>query len=265
MDRPVILIGGGVGPMAGVELHRRIIQNTRTDGTDQDHLEVLHLSRSGLVSDRTEYLLGKDVSDPAEGMIRVFSMAAGALAAEGRHAVAGIPCNTFHAPRIFDRFLQGLIERNLPIQVVPMIRTTLDTVARDHSAVRTVGVLSTTGTRLSSIYRDELAARGLSLVQVPEEEQPDLHAAIYDPGWGLKAVSPPHERAVRKVRRFAQVLIESGAELIILGCTELPLAIRERDLAGIPLLDPVNVLARELVCATAPEKLIPETGERPLP
>ena len=42
----IIVIGGGVGPMAGVALHGKIIENTLTDGTDQSHLEVFHFSRS---------------------------------------------------------------------------------------------------------------------------------------------------------------------------------------------------------------------------
>ena len=57
MKEKIIVIGGGVGPMAGVELHKRVIENTLTDGTDQSHMEVLHLSRSGDVPDRTGFLL----------------------------------------------------------------------------------------------------------------------------------------------------------------------------------------------------------------
>ena len=41
----IIGIGGGVGPAAGVALHSKIIENSITDGTDQSHFEVYHLSR----------------------------------------------------------------------------------------------------------------------------------------------------------------------------------------------------------------------------
>ena len=40
MKEKIIIIGGGVGPMAGVELHKKIIENTKTSGKDQDHLQV---------------------------------------------------------------------------------------------------------------------------------------------------------------------------------------------------------------------------------
>jgi len=70
-----ICIGGGVGPMAGVYLHKSIIDNTVTNGTDQDHLEIHHFSRSHDINDRTEYLLGKVKENPAEGMFRMVSTA----------------------------------------------------------------------------------------------------------------------------------------------------------------------------------------------
>jgi hypothetical protein len=57
MSEKLICIGGGVGPMAGVELQRRIIQNTDSGGTDQGHIEVHHFSRAHDIADRTRFLL----------------------------------------------------------------------------------------------------------------------------------------------------------------------------------------------------------------
>lgn len=242
--------------MAGVVLHRKIIENTVTDGTDQDHLEVLHLSRSVLVGDRTDYLLGLEVPDPAAGMVQVFTMAAAALAVEERRAVAGVPCNTFHAERIFSRFRSALEERQWPGSILHMIGETLEALAAEHPGIRRVGVLSTTGTRNTGVYRDALEQRGYTVCQIPEDDQPLLHEAIYHRQWGLKAVSPPHERAVERVVTCARDVVRQGAEALILGCTELPLAIPEALFEGIPALDPMTVLARSLVHATAPEKLI---------
>jgi aspartate racemase len=106
------------------------------------------------------------------------------------------------------------------------------------------------------VYRDAFLESGIEPVQVPESEQSSLHEAIYNLQWGLKAVSPPDARAVERVERCAGMLAESGVDLIILGCTELPLAMGAPEFRGIPLLDPMTVLARALVYATAPEKLL---------
>ena len=54
---PAVLVGGGVGPAAGVALHQRLVAHTRARG-DGDHLHVVHCSRSAHVADRTAFLLG---------------------------------------------------------------------------------------------------------------------------------------------------------------------------------------------------------------
>ncbi len=242
--------------MAGVELHRRILENTRTDGTDQDHLDVLHLSQSRLVGDRTDFLEGVDVPDPVEGMLEVFRFAGAALATSGRPAVAGVPCNTFHAPALFARFLSA-VDTDLPgITVLHMIHETVETIARDYPGVSRVGVLSTTGTRNSGVYRDALQRAGYEYLAIPEQDQPLLHEAIYHREWGLKAVSPPEERAAERVRRYARVLARQGAEVIIPGCTELPLVLSGPSCAGVPCVEPMTILARALIRECAPEKLV---------
>lgn len=259
----VIVIGGGVGPMAGVALHAKIVENTLTDGTDQTHLSVHHYSCSAGVPDRTAYLLalarGEAPSgDPAAGMAAVFEAAARAL--DGRLAVGGVPCNTFHAPAIFDRFAAEARARAPGIKIVHMLEETiwlLDArlAGGGRRAETAVGVLSTTGTRRSGVYDELLSRSGYRAMYVPENEQETLHAAIYDPSWGIKAVSPVSARATGIVEAMAAGLVRAGAVAVILACTELPLALPGTVLDGAPLVDPVLALARALIREAAPEKL----------
>lgn len=53
----------------------------------------------------------------------------------------------------------------------------------------------------------------------------------------------------------AEALTAKGADAVILGCTEIPLALTEPDLHGVPLLDATKVLARALILAFAPDRL----------
>ena len=46
-----------------------------------------------------------------------------------------------------------------------------------------------------------------------------------------------------------------GAEAVILGCTELPLAVSHAK--DVPLIDPALALARALIRETSPQKLAP--------
>lgn len=243
-----IVIGGGVGPMAGVALHRHIIELTATDGRDQSHLSVVHISRSERIPDRTEYLLGTDPRNP--GPIMADIVASVVPPGEEEHIVVGVPCNTFHAPEITDPFVESLTSRGSRFTFVNMISRTvaeLQTAHRENGAV--IGVLSTTGTRNAGIWDAALAQAGFSAVQIPEADQPVLHDAIYNRETGLKAVSPPAAEAQATVERFARDLIDRGATVLLPACTELPLVIPAGVFHGIPVVDPVRILAAGLVTA----------------
>ena len=260
----VLIIGGGVGPMAGVALHVRIIQNTLSGGSDQGHLDLRHFSRSADVTDRTEYLLGRQAVSPAEGMARTIVMAAAGLG--GHDAVIGVPCNTFHAPAIFRPFTDRVAviakASGVSLQVVHMLDETmalLKTVVpgSDFPGTGIIGLMSTTGTRASGVYDSLLAGAGFAALHVDDADQAVLHAAIYDPAWGIKATGQPGARATETLRGLAGKLADRGARAVILGCTELPLALTESSICGIPLVDPVLALARAMIREAAPAKLAP--------
>jgi len=257
MERPLV-IGGGVGPMAGVALHARIIEHTVTDGTDQSHLTVFHFSCSSRIPDRTAFLLGKESVNPAFGMAEVFQGAWEALQSLGYAswgAVGGIPCNTFHAPKIFRLFQEELEKRSIRIRVLHMLEETLRHIQERFPPVKRVGVLSTTGTRKTALYRTLLEEGGFEVVEVPEARQEMVQEVIYHPSWGIKARSPVTEKARNQAVEALRILLNLGAEAVILGCTELPLAVPEREWEGVPLVDPMVALARAMIREAAPSKL----------
>lgn len=265
----VLIIGGGVGPLAGVALHKRIIENTLPGGSDQGHLDVRHFSRSADVMDRTEFLLGRQPVNPADGMARTIGLAVAGL--DGHDAVVGIPCNTFHAPAIFRPFTEQLEKMSesagVSLQVLDMLGETIELLklvvyrsapikAGDKGPIA-IGVMSTTGTRLSGVYDRLLAGAGFVPLYVDEVDQVELHGAMYDPAWGIKATGRPGTRANTTLRTLATKLADRGARAIVLGCTEIPLALTESSICGIPLVDPVLALARAMIREAAPAKLAP--------
>jgi aspartate racemase len=98
---------------------------------------------------------------------------------------------------------------------------------------------------------------GFGVIQVPLSEQDTVHQAIYDRNWGIKASAVPTDRVIKVLRDKVLGLADSGAEIIILGCTEIPLALTESELDGTPLLDPLNALARALIREADGGKLKP--------
>lgn len=256
MDK-LIAIGGGVGPMAGVQLHKQIIENTKTDGSDQDHLEVHHLSRSQDIAFRTRFLLGVTNENPANGMFRTVKAIVKAADEVGKKAVVGVPCNTFHAPKIFGELLRLIDESGLDVEVVNMIEKTDAHLRRNYSEIKRIGLMSTTGTRKARVYNKGLEPFGYEIIEVPEEMQDELHDSIYNSKWGIKAITPVSSKTRENFLKYVDILIAQGAQAIILGCTEIPLALPEKFINGIPLIDPVFVLARALIREIDEEKLIP--------
>lgn len=254
----VIGIGGGVGPMAGVKLHELIIQQTKNDGSDQGHLPVIHVSIPSLIPDRTQYLFGKVKEDPARAMFQVMRMIEKAAKAKGvDRVVAGIPCNTFHAPKIWDHFIQMLKDEDVDMQVIHMLDETADLIHAFLPNAKNIGLMSTNGTRQVDVYGQILRPKGYKILEVPWAFQDKLHDSIYNSKWGIKAVSPVTKKARENFEKYAEILCKMGAQAIILGCTEIPLALPQAKYKGIPLIDPMFGLARALIRQINPAKLKP--------
>jgi aspartate racemase len=257
--------------MAGVLLHAKIIDNTVTDGTDQSHFTVHHHSCSAVVHDRTEYLKnvssgtvdpGDETINPGYAMAGVFTEAAKAL--NGAPAVAGIPCNTFHAPVIYDVFARTVNGRNLPIRTIHMLNEATGLIDQRLGRApgsggkgEKIGILCTIGTRDSGVYDRLLTAAGYVPFYLPPEEHAEVHEAIYNREWGIKGASPVTAKAVDVVTGKVERLAGEGAAAVILGCTELPIALGGLSHKGTPLVDPVLALARALIREANPARLKP--------
>ena len=247
---PVIGIVGGVGPFAGLDLQRKILEETVAAG-DQDHLPVIAVSWPQRIADRTEYLLGHITENPAGAIVTQLRLLADAGA-----TVAGIPCNTAHAPAIFDVIRGGVAAFERPLRLLHMIDETVTYLSTCHPTLRTIGVLSTTGAWQTRLYAAVLEPLGYGVVVPDETQQVEaIHPAVYDPAYGIKANGRVTARARADLEQGAAYLRQRGAEAIILGCTEMPLAFAEREFDGRPLVDPTRVLARALIRAVAPQQL----------
>lgn len=250
---PAIGIIGGMGPWVDPLLLRKLLECQAARGMrrDQEAVPVLLAQFPELIEDRTEYLASLDGGaareNPALNAARIARM----LAADGA-CVLGIPCNTFHAPAIFRRFEEELAGVQ-GVEVVHMVRATLAGIT-----ARRIGVLSTNGTYLHRIYSGPIAERGREPVTLPLESsadragpcQTDVHHAITNAEWGIKSGSEARRGypAARQVlKAAARRLQELGAEAVILGCTEIPLALAQSDVPDLPLVDPLDALAEGLV------------------
>lgn len=238
---------GGMGPQAGIDLAAKITASTSA-ATDQDHLPVILMSLPR-IPDRTAWLADPSAPDPApaiaEGFIRLERAGAG---------VAAMACNTAHTPALFDRVQDILRHAGTGLHILHLIQETVSAIRHDHPDVKRVGVLGTHGTLSSGLYHGFLENAGYEVVTPSDTHR--LTKAIYDPDTGIKARSSPvTDQARDRVLQAASELARRGAEAVILGCTELPLAVPEPRMGPIPLIDPAQMLARALIRTAHPSSI----------
>ena len=104
MSLPTPLIGilGGMGPQAGLDMAEKLIAMTRAE-CDQDHLPFILFSLPECISDRTDFLLGKTDTNPAQAIAEQFEKMA-----DMGVTIAVMACNTAYAGPIFDTALEIL-------------------------------------------------------------------------------------------------------------------------------------------------------------
>jgi len=230
---------GGVGPAATVDFLHKVVRNTPAH-RDQDHLQVL-VEQNPQIPDRTEYLLGTG-PDPTLALYATCRK----LQAGGADLIA-IPCNTAHA------FID-LIQPHLDIPIVNMLTATVSHLRESFPTLREVGLLATSGTLASGIYHRALQSQGLREIVPLPTLQARMMNAIYGPQ-GIKA-GFTSGACVEDIDAVIGDLVIRGVQVIILGCTELPLLFRHRGLTlrdrqRVTLVDPTEILARHCVEAAA--------------
>ncbi|MDD3942386.1 MAG: amino acid racemase [Sphaerochaetaceae bacterium] len=247
MERAIGVIGG-VGPYAGLDLVKKVFDNTIAK-SDQEHVNLYLTSCPSIIGDRTRYLL-EGGENPAEGLYSCFTK----LAMIGASVVV-IPCNTAHAKPIYG-IVKERSSREFPqVRLLNMIEETCAHVSRLFPSGASIGLLATKGTHSVGVYREYFSRYPeLSLIEPDAHGQDRVHQAIYDGDYGIKAVSPVTERAVKVLMEEGSRLIGRGAQALILGCTELPLALHE-GMLPCPLVDPTSILARSALVLVDAGKL----------
>lgn len=220
MEKKIIGIIGGMGPLATADLFEKITLHTRAQ-RDQDHLRILIDSNTN-IPDRTAALLHGG-QDPTPQLT-----ASAALLERMGAQVLIMPCNTAH--NYYDA-VAGAVH----IPVLHMIRLTAQ--ALQARGVAAAGLLATDGTVQTGIYQRTFGGTGIDLLTPEPEGQRAIMDMIYQ---GVKAGDLRYDASA--ARRAMDSLLRQGAQTLILGCTELPLAAKLYQL-DYPFTDPTLELA----------------------
>ncbi len=222
--KKTIGIIGGMGPLATSDLFSKII--CMTDAScDAEHIHII-IDNMPQIPDRTAAIL-KGGESPLPELIN--------SAERLRNAGADfllMTCITAHC--FFDE-----LAKNIDIPLLNIIEETAKHLKK--RSINKVVLLATDGTVQAGVFKSIFDNFGIELVYPCATAQNLLMDVIYK---GVKAGAESFD--VTLLNAELDSLTQEGAEAVILGCTELPLAARMYGING-NLIDPTDILARAAI------------------
>lgn len=229
MREKILGIIGGMGPEATAQLYMKMIKATKVK-RDQDHFRII-IDSNPKIPDRTKAILGLGES-PVPYIIET----AKNLQKMGVD-IACIPCMTSHY--FFDEIQEGV-----EMKIMNAFEELNNYLKKNFEGVVKIGVLATTGTRNTKIFEKYL--KDMEIIYPDERFQSDyVMEAIYGEGTGIKS-GVTEGRPVELLIEAGNNVIEKGAEVVILGCTEIGLVLKKDSLSK-PSVDPMDVMAEFMV------------------
>lgn len=198
---------GGMGPLATADFLSKLAANT-TAGQDQQHVPVL-LYGDCSTPDRTACILG-DGPSPLPSLLDGIEF----LNSAPSVSAICIPCNSAHC------WYEEMASAS-DVPVFHIVKASADQVRQKKPDCKTVGVLSTQGTHQMGMYRKTLGNMGFNVVCPTDDEferlvSPAIHM--------IKTNEMEH---AEELFAEATALLEArGAEIVILGCTEIPVGMK---------------------------------------
>ncbi|MGL5718342.1 MAG: aspartate/glutamate racemase family protein [Paraclostridium sp.] len=216
---------GGMGPMATMDLVNKILCITPAK-CDNEHIPMI-IDNNTQIPDRTDFILGRGL-DPTDELIK----SAKNLEKIGSDFLV-IPCNTAH-------YFYENIKNSVNIEVINMIEEVANFIESKSSDINRIGLLSTVGTIEGRVYDNIFEKRNIDVIKPIKEEQEIIMDLIY----GIKQRRQKFDK--NKIKKIIYDLKSEGVQYIVLGCTELPIAVNLLKIEGC-FIDPSNILAEVIV------------------
>lgn len=228
MNDKVIGIIGGMGPEATADFYMKIVKATQVT-RDQDHFRVI-IDSNAKIPDRTKAILYGGES-PLPKIIET-----GNKLADHGAQVAVIPCMTSHY--FIDQIRQGV-----SIEVLSIFEALNTYIQSTYEVGTKIGVLATSGTVGMGLF-DQYLPNNEVIYPVKHIQEEKVMEAIY----GAKGIKQGflEGKPVGYLSEACETLADEGAKVIILGCTEIGLALKQQHVS-IPLIDPLDIAVEALI------------------
>lgn len=224
MNNRKVGVIGGLGPMATAKFLEIVINNTDAK-CDQDNVDMIVCQYSS-IPDRTAYILGKSLENPAKKMIE----AAKFLESSGVSFIV-MPCNT--ATYFYEE-----IKSNINMEFINIVNETVEYCV--NKKYKKVGLIATDGTIKSGVYKKNV--NGLFELFLPcDEVQKNVMSIIYN---DIKKNKIPNKEKFMSIINYFKT---NGCDAIIAGCTEISVALNQLEIVDEFIVDSLSVLAKKTI------------------
>ncbi len=135
--------------------------------------------------------------------------------------------NTMH--KVADR-----VRESISVPLLSIIDATAEKIK--SAGIKKVGLLGTKFTMEDGFYQQGLEKHGIETIVPDEKDRQIVHSIIFDE----LCLGIFKESSREKLKEIIKKLKANGAEGVILGCTELPLIIKQED-SELPLFDTTRI------------------------
>jgi aspartate racemase len=133
------------------------------------------------------------------------------------------------------------VQSNINIPLLHIADATAEKIR--SKGLKKVGLLGTKFTMEEDFYKGRLSNTfGLDVIIPEEDERKIVHDIIYKE----LCLGKIKKSSKKRFKKIIENLVSRGAEGIILGCTEIPLLIKQED-CSVPLFDTTEIHARSAV------------------
>ncbi len=212
---------GGTGPASTIDYYMGIIDGYTAKTGKPNYPEIIIYSID--MFEMLSYIEEKQWDKTA----KMVSDAVNALALAGAD-FAAIAANTPHL--VFDE-----ISRLSKIPLVSIVEETCKFAAgRNYQRVLTIGTLFT---MKNGLYSNPLASHGIVSLLPTDKEQQEIYSLFFP---NLENGIVVQEDKIKMLELVNGIAKEQNADAVILGCTELPMMIKQGDLS-VPVIDTTGV------------------------
>ena len=228
---------GGMGPAASNEFVTRLVAKTPAT-KDQDHIPFVLWSDS-TIPDRSTSMLNKD-DKPLPYLLAGIQ----GLKIAGCTTIV-IPCNTAH---FWFSHLEKIAAWNA--KIIHIVDSVADTLRDIKITSGKIGIIGTKATIEYGLYQYQLNKLGWECI-TPTKEQMDT---LVQPAIDLIKASNM-DQAHEMLMTVIHSLISKGAKAVVLGCTEIPLSIRENTVQDTPVINSIDSLVMSAIKEFKKEKI----------